>query len=324
MCSGRLTRDGRTAGCPAGHRYDLARQGYLTLLGGAAPAGAGDTADMVAARAAFLDRGHYAPIVAALAEAVGQVPALHPAGPAPGAPPVPDQAEPQCPDRPRPAGPHAAAPRSADRPQPAGPHPTSAPGSPPLVLDLAGGTGHYLAAALDTQPTAVGLTLELSPYAARRAARAHPRLAAVRTDVWRPLPLATGSCAAVLSVFGPRNAAEIARVLAPEGRLVVVSPAPDHLAEIIEPLGMLSVAPDKSERLSRQLAGFAVVHDQQVHFRAELTRQDVRHEAAMGPSAHHLDPARLEQAVAALPERTPVTIAVSVTTYHAPTHQEAR
>ncbi|HLS73590.1 MAG TPA: rRNA (guanine-N1)-methyltransferase, partial [Actinomycetaceae bacterium] len=73
VCGGHLTRAERAVGCRAGHRYDLARQNYLTLLGGRAPAGPGDTADMVAAREAFLERGHYRPIATALAEAVSQV-----------------------------------------------------------------------------------------------------------------------------------------------------------------------------------------------------------------------------------------------------------
>ncbi len=289
-------------GCRAGHRYDLARQGYLTLLGGGRPATAGDTAEMVAAREAFLAHGHYTPVVTALTEAVARVPALDTEAEAPpGSSGQTHTADP-LPVR------HDPLPAPAGGPQPADPD------SAPLVLDLAGGTGHYLAAVLDAQPCAVGLDLELSPYAARRAARAHPRLATVRADVWQPLPLATGSCAAVLSVFGPRNAAEIARVLAPDGRLVVVSPAPDHLTEIIEPLGMLSVAPDKSERLSRQLTGFAVVDERQLRYRAELTTQEVRHQVLMGPSAHHVDPAELDRRLAALPDVT-ATVAVTVAVY---------
>lgn len=267
VCAGPLTRTDRTVRCADGHGFDLARQGYLTLLAGGSRAGQGDTADMVAAREAFLGRGHYAPIADSLARAVGTVPAADDDG------------------------------------------------APPLVVDLAGGTGYYLAAVLDALPGAVGLDVELSPYAARRAARAHARLAAVRADVWQRLPLATGSAAAVLSVFGPRNAPEIARVLAPEGRLVVVAPAQDHLAEIIGPLGMIGVAPDKADRLARQLADFAVLEERAVRYRAAMTREDVTLEALMGPSAHHVDRDALAAAVAALPDAVDVTVSVTVTTY---------
>ncbi|PYG02057.1 23S rRNA m(1)G-748 methyltransferase [Georgenia satyanarayanai] len=267
VCAAALQRTDRSVRCAGGHGFDLARQGYLTLLGGGSRAGQGDTADMVAAREAFLGRGHYAPIAAALAETATTVPAADDDG------------------------------------------------DTPLVLDLAGGTGFYLAAVLDALPAAVGLDVELSPYAARRAARAHPRLAAVRADVWQRLPLATGSAAAVLSVFGPRNAPEIARVLAPGGRLVVVAPSQDHLAEIIGPLGMIGVAPDKADRLARQLADFAVVEERAVRYRAAMTREDVTLEALMGPSAHHVDRDALTAAALALPDAVDVTVSVTVATY---------
>lgn len=60
----------REIGCAAGHRFDPARQGYLPLLGGASRTDTGDSAAMVAARSDFLGRGHYEPIVRAVAEAV--------------------------------------------------------------------------------------------------------------------------------------------------------------------------------------------------------------------------------------------------------------
>ena len=56
--------------CPAGHRFDRARQGYLNLLpvqhkNSREP---GDNAAMVEARRRFLDAGHYAPLARRLAE----------------------------------------------------------------------------------------------------------------------------------------------------------------------------------------------------------------------------------------------------------------
>ncbi|HKT05800.1 MAG TPA: 23S rRNA methyltransferase, partial [Rugosimonospora sp.] len=58
-----------TLGCPARHSFDVARQGYVDLAPGPL-AHTGDTAEMVAARAEFLDRGHYDAVSAALAAAV--------------------------------------------------------------------------------------------------------------------------------------------------------------------------------------------------------------------------------------------------------------
>ncbi|WP_163547765.1 methyltransferase domain-containing protein [Candidatus Frankia nodulisporulans] len=52
--------------CAAGHSFDLGRGGYLSLRGGRSRRITGDTSAMVAARAAFLDAGYYAPLTARL------------------------------------------------------------------------------------------------------------------------------------------------------------------------------------------------------------------------------------------------------------------
>jgi 23S rRNA (guanine745-N1)-methyltransferase len=77
VCGAGLARAGGALRCPRGHSFDIARQGYASLL----PAGskaAGDTAAMVAARAGFLAAGHYAALageLAGLAEGLaGQLP----------------------------------------------------------------------------------------------------------------------------------------------------------------------------------------------------------------------------------------------------------
>jgi 23S rRNA (guanine745-N1)-methyltransferase len=64
VCRELLTRSGGALRCPAGHAFDIARQGYVNLLGRAD----GDTAAMVADRAAFLAAGHYAPLARTLAD----------------------------------------------------------------------------------------------------------------------------------------------------------------------------------------------------------------------------------------------------------------
>jgi 23S rRNA (guanine745-N1)-methyltransferase len=57
-------------GCEAGHRFDRAKHGYLTLLAPRAPRIVGDDHEMLAARASLLEGGAYAPIAEALVETV--------------------------------------------------------------------------------------------------------------------------------------------------------------------------------------------------------------------------------------------------------------
>ncbi|MCV2491580.1 23S rRNA methyltransferase [Geodermatophilus sp. YIM 151500] len=189
-------------------------------------------------------------------------------------------------------------------------------GAPATLLDLGGGTGHHLAALLDRVPGAVGVVLDSSRYAARRAARAHPRAVAVVGDGWARWPVRDGVLDRVTVVFAPRNGPQIARVLRPEGRLVVVTPAADHLAELVGRLGLLRVDPDKAERLAASLEPHLEPLAERTH-REELRldRAAVTALVGMGPHARHRSRAERAAAVAALPEPLPVTVSVRIGTY---------
>ncbi|MGK5738281.1 putative RNA methyltransferase [Micromonospora sp. URMC 103] len=251
----------RALRCPRRHSFDVARQGYVNLLAGRAPH-AGDSPEMVAARADFLAAGHYDLISAALADAAVAV-----IGPAVGA--------------------------------------------YPLVVDAGAGTGRHLAAVLAALPDAVGLALDVSKPALRRAARAHPRAAAALADTWQRLPLADGAVALLLNVFAPRNGAEFRRVLDPAGALLVVTPDDDHLAELVGPLGLLRVDPAKEDRVAGSLGGHFTRESTSVHRRElALTGPEVATLVGMGPSAWHTDPAGLAARIAGLPEPVRVTVAV--------------
>ncbi len=187
-----------------------------------------------------------------------------------------------------------------------------------LVVDVGGGTGHHLAVVLDALPGAAGVCVDTSVPALRRAARAHPRAAAVGADAWRGLPLADACADVVLTVFAPRGAAEVARVLRPGGRWLVVTPRPEHLAELRGPLGTLAVDPRKDERLAADLAAFEVLGHEDVTVRRDLDHAALRALVGMGPSAHHLTADEVAARVAGLPDPTPVTVAVRLTTARRP------
>jgi 23S rRNA (guanine745-N1)-methyltransferase len=259
VCGAAFAVDPAGLRCAAGHAFDRARQGHVTLLPAGGTPHDGDSAAMVADRAGFLSAGHYAGITAALADAV------------------------------------------------------LAPGSPRTVLDAGGGTGAHLAGVLDRAPDAVGVVLDASRYAARRAARAHPRAMAVVADSWSRWPVRDAALDRVLVVFAPRNGAETARVLRPDGRLVVVTPAAEHLAELVGPLGLLTVDPDKADRLAAGLGPHLRPVGTTPHRdRLVLDHAAVRTLVGMGPHARHLDEAELAARIASLPPQVPVTVAVDV------------
>jgi 23S rRNA (guanine745-N1)-methyltransferase len=261
MCGAGLTPAVASLRCASGHSFDVARQGYVNLLTGNAPAGLGDSVEMVDARSAFLEAGHFDPLVRGVAE------------------------------------------MAADATR----------GVAGAVVDVGAGTGRYPAATLDLLPGRAGLALDGSRFAARRAARAHPRMGAVVCDAWRRLPIRDGVAAVVLDVFAPRNGAETARTLATGGSLIVATPTARHLEELVDPLRLLTVDELKQERLRAELAphlhrdGASLVEQEMM-----LDRGAVAHLVAMGPSARHTDPAELERAIAGLGDPAAVTLSVTV------------
>lgn len=250
----------RALRCDRGHSFDIARQGYVGLLAGGGSKVLGDSAEMVAAREVFLERGHFDPISAAVSDA------------------VPAESE--------------------------------------VILDVGVGTGHYLAAVLDARSDAVGIGVDVSKFAARRAARSHRRLGSVVADIWNGLPVRSAAVSAVTCVFSPRNAGELHRILVDDGVLVVVTPTARHQRELREPMGLIGVEEDKARRLGESLSSlFEPVAETPLEFTMMLSHSDIEALIGMGPSARHGDPDSRTAALAQLPAVTEVTASVTVYTY---------
>lgn len=242
--------------CEGGHSFDVARQGYVSMLAGRR-GHSGDDARMVEARERFLSAGHLDPVALGVVEA-----AVAAAGTG-------------------------------------------------CVVDVGAGTGHYLARVLDALPGRPGIAVDASAAALRRAARCHERAGAVAADVWSVLPVRTGAAGIVLDVFAPRNAAEMHRVLAPDGALVVATPTERHLAELVTRLGLLHVDESKERRVEETLGPrFDETSTRVVEHQMLLGPAAVADVVAMGPSAHHVSPD-----LSALADPMPVTSSVRVSTY---------
>jgi len=102
-------------------------------------------------------------------------------------------------------------------------------------------------------------------------------------------------------------------VLAPGGALVVVTPTSRHLSEIIGPLGMLTVDPDKGARLERTLgADFVRRRLEPLEYSATLSVDDMVSLAMMGPSAWHATPDRVRAEAERLGDGTDVSVSVEI------------
>ena len=277
-CSGDLRQNGASLICSGGHTSNIARQGYVSLLGKHSGTHTADSAAMIAARERVLGAGLFEPVATAVAEAASA------SGPTPSGatPPEPDPVE-------------------------------------GAVVDLGSGPGYYLERVLEAAPERIGVAIDNSKFAARRAARCHPRAAAVVADIWDGLPLASESAAVVINVFAPRNGEEIERILAPGGCLVTVTPDSDHLAELAGPLSMISVDSDKEQRLRDTLGPLAGnMESSSLAWKMHLSRGEVADLVSMGPNAGRLEPEQLEAALDGLEYPKPVTGSVTVSIAHKP------
>ncbi|MEY8565005.1 methyltransferase domain-containing protein [Corynebacteriaceae bacterium 7-707] len=253
----------------SGHNYDVARQGYVTLAGGAGLRYTGDDAEMIQARETFLSGGHFAPFVEAITDHVGR--ALDDAG-------VEDDAR-------------------------------------PAIVEIGAGTGYYLSHTLDSIENSRGVGIDVSVPAAKRLASCHRNIGAVVADAWSRLPLRDGVVDAVTVIFAPRNAAEFARVLSPEGQVVVLTADAGHLAELREPLGIIDVEEGKVERMIAQASGHLVPvgEPESVEFEMTLDQASIAAQIGMSPSARHIHPTVLAERIAALPETMTVTARAAIT-----------
>jgi 23S rRNA (guanine745-N1)-methyltransferase len=168
--------------------------------------------------------------------------------------------------------------------------------APWRVLDAGSGTGHHLARVVDALTgQGIGLGLDISKDAARRAARQWPALAFAVTDLWGEWPVYDVAADLVLSIFAPKNFPEAARVLRPGGWLALAYPGPDHLIELRRRFGLLRQHDNSARRyadLVQRFIGPSITT--QLYDGAILDRSMLRSAVLMGPNANHVDPLILD------------------------------
>lgn len=190
-----------------------------------------------------------------------------------------------------------------------------------FVMEAGAGIGYYIAHVLEALPLSLGLALDLSKFAARRATRAHVRLDVVVTDILEKLPLKSKSLDLALNIFAPRPASELFRTLNREGRLIVAFPAQHHMQELRGSIGMLNIDPKKGWRISRALnPSFRLLEARHCQWKKELQHNEVAAFALMGPSARHLDISTLPGRIARLHSLSKVTGAVNIHVYERAKH----
>lgn len=251
VCSTHFTQIGNTLKCENGHSFDRAKEGYVNLLTKKLPDSMGDTKEMLLARRAFLESGHYQPLVNAVnalvydylkseSDEVGGLPALN-------------------------------------------------------ILDAGCGEGYYLGQLQqairerlpDAQCEYIGL--DIAKEAMRMAAKRYKELHFVVANLKERLVIASETLHVLLNIFAPRNVEEFARVLMHGGIALVVIPAPQHLQQLREKLGLLSIEEHKQEHVIEQFsARFTFVGATNVHEMIQLEHEEIRQAVMMTPNYWHM------------------------------------
>jgi len=238
LCHARLARTEKSFACPQGHRFDMAKEGYVNLL----PVqhkrsrDPGDSAEMMQARRAFLDAGHYQPLRDTVANLLRE-----------------NLAE-----------------------------------SASAMLDIGCGEGYYTAAFADVAREKGARTygLDVAKVAIRAAAKRYSTVIFCVASSHR-LPFDDATMDAVVRIYAPCKAEELARVVKPGGWVITVTPGPRHLMEL---KGLIYDEVRLHAPHSEQLPGFALKQEQSVTYDMNLKGDEAVALLQMTPFAWRAKP----------------------------------
>ena len=151
--------------------------------------------------------------------------------------------------------------------------------SPATVLDAGCGEGYYLHYVTEHQQDPLNIIgFDISKWAVQRAARRCHGTWMVASN--KNIPLADSSVDVVLDMFGFPDYVSFERVLTPGGRLIRVTPAPQHLIELrtliypqVQQVSSANTHPNTLNRLSSE----------QLTFNVELERSTLKQLLMMTP-----------------------------------------
>ena len=304
ICGNLLTQQERRLLCANAHSFDIARAGYVNLLGSYKNShNLGDDKTMLHARRAFLQRGHYMAILNAVKHIVAHLVSVRKCS-------VPnrsvrDSIEFTTEFTERFLRDAAGNGEMTDETITDETMTDGAMTRPCWVADMGCGEGFYLHGVMQHLAGSIrGVGLDISKEAVRLAAGQNKAGAFAAANINRQVPLADQSVDLLLNIFAPRNAAEFARVLAPQGFLVVVIPTAAHLHEWRAALTAqgatpMPIAQAKQQRTEHQFSDYfapystgqngpTATHVHEVCYRIALDQTDLQNLLTMTPNAWHI------------------------------------
>lgn len=181
LCHQPLAQVNNSYVCPQRHQFDVAKEGYVNLM----PVqhkrsrDPGDSPEMMQARRAFLDAGHYQPLRDAIVQQLT----------------------------------------------------SRLTASATSILDIGCGEGYYTHAFAEALPDVRTYGLDVAKNAIKAAAKRYSQVMFCVASSHR-LPFADASQDAIVRIYAPCKAEELARVVKPGGWVITATPGPRHLMEL--------------------------------------------------------------------------------------------
>jgi 23S rRNA (guanine745-N1)-methyltransferase len=158
------------------------------------------------------------------------------------------------------------------------------------VLDAGCGEGYYLGRlqqSLSQQSCLLGL--DVAKDAIRMAAKRYPSASFAVANLKERLVLADECIHVLLNIFAPRNPAEFARVMVQAGRLIVVIPGVEHMAQLRATLPLLQIEENKQQHVVEQFTPhFTLLDVVPVSYELDLQGEEVQQLVMMTPNYWHL------------------------------------
>ena len=247
LCQTHFVQIGNAITCEHHHTFDIAKEGYINLLTYKLPPSMGDTKEMLLARRAFLERGHYQSLITTITTLL-----------------------------------YDYLKTEVDLPYLS-------------MLDAGCGEGYYLGRiqhALEQQlPDAhiEYLGIDIAKEATRMAAKRYKNIHFLVANLKERFVFASDSLHILLNIFAPRNVEEFARVLTLGGIALVVIPAPQHLRQLREALGLLNIEEHKQEHVLEQFAPYLTyIGTASVNSTLRLNKEEILQTVMMTPNYRHL------------------------------------
>ena len=131
--------------------------------------------------------------------------------------------------------------------------------------------------------------LDIAKEAMRMAAKRYKGIHFLVANLKERLVFANDTLHVLLNIFAPRNAEEFARVVTLGGIVLIVIPAPQHLQQLRGTLGLLSIEENKQEHVIEQFAPyFTYMGATAVNSTLRLNRQELLQSVMMTPNYWHM------------------------------------